>query len=256
MLFRSICLDFSESALYDLEQELKRKYPSIQYGFVLADIRNQQMLETIFEKYNPDFVYKLWSGRKIIKLIKEHLPQYEEFYRSLNPIIKKCDFSRFVIVYVYGGIYCDLDFYCKQSISYLTEGGENYFISEPSEHKKEYKGLICNGFFGACKQNDFVLGWIEHMVQNRDNEDIVGHTGPEGLYKYSKTTKSRLLLGNTCDITSIIMDPSIKFSSANKVWVPMPWKREITFESFGNGMRSVRPLLLSNRLSFQTLLRT
>ena len=66
-----ICLDFSESALYDLEQELKRKYPSIQYGFVLADIRNQQMLETIFEKYNPDFVYHAAAYK--------HVPMMESY---------------------------------------------------------------------------------------------------------------------------------------------------------------------------------
>jgi FlaA1/EpsC-like NDP-sugar epimerase len=52
-----LCLDFSESALYDLEQELKRKHPSIQYSFILADIRNEQIMEEVFNKYSPSFVY-------------------------------------------------------------------------------------------------------------------------------------------------------------------------------------------------------
>ena len=66
-----ICLDFSESALYDLEQELKRKYPTIHYGFVLADIRNKQMLETVFDKYNPDFVYHAAAYK--------HVPMMESY---------------------------------------------------------------------------------------------------------------------------------------------------------------------------------
>ena len=32
-----ICVDFSESALYDLQQELKRKHPGIDYRFILTD---------------------------------------------------------------------------------------------------------------------------------------------------------------------------------------------------------------------------
>jgi FlaA1/EpsC-like NDP-sugar epimerase len=36
-----ICVDFSESALYDLQQELKRKHTDVDYKFILADIRRR-----------------------------------------------------------------------------------------------------------------------------------------------------------------------------------------------------------------------
>lgn len=166
---------------------------------------------TVWKEYNTEFVHKLWSGRQVIELIKQYFPQYEEFYRSLNPFIKKCDFARFVIVYVYGGFYADIDFYCKRNISYLTEGGENYFIREPKEHFIEDQELLCNGFFGACKQNEFVLGWIENMVKNSEVKDVLRHTGPIGFDTYSKNTKNKMLLGNTCDILSVIS--SFKFAS-------------------------------------------
>lgn len=166
---------------------------------------------TVWKEYNSDFTHKLWSGRQIIELIKQYFPQYEEFYRSLNPFIKKCDFARFVIVYVYGGFYADIDFYCKRNISYLIEGGETYFIREPREHFIQDQELLCNGFFGACKDNEFILGWIENMVQNRDIKDVLKHTGPIGFDSYSKRTKHKMLLGNTCDILSVIS--SFKFAS-------------------------------------------
>jgi FlaA1/EpsC-like NDP-sugar epimerase len=66
-----LCLDFSESALYDLEQELKRKYPSIQYSFILADIRNEQIMEEVFNKYSPSFVYHAAAYK--------HVPMMEQY---------------------------------------------------------------------------------------------------------------------------------------------------------------------------------
>lgn len=66
-----LCLDFSESALYDLEQELKLKYPSIQYHFILADIRNYQILEEVFNKFSPEFVYHAAAYK--------HVPMMEQY---------------------------------------------------------------------------------------------------------------------------------------------------------------------------------
>lgn len=66
-----VCVDFSESALYDLEQELKRKHPKVSYRFILTDIRNEQLLENIFEEYNPEFIYHAAAYK--------HVPLMEEF---------------------------------------------------------------------------------------------------------------------------------------------------------------------------------
>ena len=66
-----LCLDFSESALYDLEQELKLKYPSTQYHFILADIRNHQILEEVFNKFSPEFLYHAAAYK--------HVPMMEQY---------------------------------------------------------------------------------------------------------------------------------------------------------------------------------
>ncbi len=66
-----VCVDFSESALYDLEQELKRKHPDAQYHFVLTDIRNEEMMEKVFEAYKPDFLYHA-AAYKHVPLMEQH----------------------------------------------------------------------------------------------------------------------------------------------------------------------------------------
>lgn len=52
-----ICVDFSESALYDLEQELLPKYPAIGYKFILADIKSREQMPIVFMKHVPSVVY-------------------------------------------------------------------------------------------------------------------------------------------------------------------------------------------------------
>src|SRR5690606_36958120 len=65
------CVDFSESALYDLEQELKRTYPGIQYKFILADVRNEEMMYEVFDSFSPHFIYHAAAYK--------HVPLMQEF---------------------------------------------------------------------------------------------------------------------------------------------------------------------------------
>jgi len=52
-----ICVDFSESALYDLEQEMLRKFPELNLEIILADIRKEEIMDLLFNKYTPSIVY-------------------------------------------------------------------------------------------------------------------------------------------------------------------------------------------------------
>lgn len=155
-----------------------------------------------FKKQNEDFNFIYWSGKSILNLISTDFPEYLNFYTNLQPVIKKCDFARFIIIAKYGGVYTDLDFFCKQNLNSLLTG-ENYFVFEPDEHfKKNNTGLLCNGFFAASSYNKFVLGWLKQMV-NTYSKDVLTHTGPRGLYEYYTKTPHRVILGNTCDILPI-----------------------------------------------------
>ena len=66
-----VCVDFSESALYDLQQELKRNHSNIAFKFILADIRNEEMLYEVFKIYKPHFIYHAAAYK--------HVPLMEQF---------------------------------------------------------------------------------------------------------------------------------------------------------------------------------
>jgi len=72
-----ICIDFSESALYDLQQELIKKNSTSVIHYVLADIRDKTYLEFLFKKYLPDVVFHAAAYK--------HVPMMEEFpWQSIN----------------------------------------------------------------------------------------------------------------------------------------------------------------------------
>jgi FlaA1/EpsC-like NDP-sugar epimerase len=52
-----IIVDSSEYNLFKLENELKFKFPSAPLHFILADIRDEKRIETVFKQYQPQLIY-------------------------------------------------------------------------------------------------------------------------------------------------------------------------------------------------------
>lgn len=54
---RLIILDVYENNAYDIQQELKEKYPLLKMSVLIGSVRDSRRLHEIFEKYKPDVVY-------------------------------------------------------------------------------------------------------------------------------------------------------------------------------------------------------
>lgn len=52
-----IVLDIYENSVYEIQQELLRKYPELNQVVLIASVRNTARIEKIFETYHPDIVY-------------------------------------------------------------------------------------------------------------------------------------------------------------------------------------------------------
>lgn len=66
-----IVLDQAETPLYDVELAMTKKYPNIDFDFVLADISNKHRLETLFKKYEISMVYHA-AAYKHVPLIEKN----------------------------------------------------------------------------------------------------------------------------------------------------------------------------------------
>lgn len=65
-----IIVDIYENNAYDIQQELKHKYPRLDLKVLIASVRNTGRMQYIFETYRPDIVYHA-AAHKHVPLMEE-----------------------------------------------------------------------------------------------------------------------------------------------------------------------------------------
>lgn len=66
-----ICLDQAETPLNDLDIELKKNYPFLNFTSIIGDIRNQTITNSIFRRYRPNIVYHA-AAYKHVPMMEKH----------------------------------------------------------------------------------------------------------------------------------------------------------------------------------------
>ncbi|CAI8741400.1 polysaccharide biosynthesis protein [Chryseobacterium sp. IT-36CA2] len=96
-----VILDQAETPLYEIELEMREKYPHIAFKFVLGDVSNQHRMEALFQMYNFSMVYHA-AAYKHVPLVEEN-PHEAIFVNILGSKIvarlsSKYKVNRFVMV--------------------------------------------------------------------------------------------------------------------------------------------------------------
>lgn len=65
-----IILDIYENNVYDVQQELKTKYPKLQMTVLIASVRNTNRMNWIFNQYKPEIVYHA-AAHKHVPLMED-----------------------------------------------------------------------------------------------------------------------------------------------------------------------------------------
>lgn len=79
-----IIFDIYENNAYDIQQELKKKYPSLKLEVLIGSVRNTKRIESVMELYRPDVVYHAAAHK--------HVPLMED---SPNEAIKNNVFGTY-----------------------------------------------------------------------------------------------------------------------------------------------------------------
>ncbi len=185
----------------------------------LGNEKNKSIGMESFKQFNPDWLFYFWNDETIKKLIKLHFPSYEIKFNNIDKIISKCDIARFMVLYIYGGIYIDVDFYCVRPLDELLQF-DILLFREISEH--EYRGgQLLNGFVGMTLGRQDCLSFIDIMFDNLESKNkndinyVMDTTGPRALYEFFKdydylsgcsvtpfTNKQRI--SSSCDINNLM----------------------------------------------------
>ena len=79
-----LIFDIYENNAYEIQQELRRKYPNVHFETLIGSVRNTNRLESIFKEYKPDVIYHAAAHK--------HVPLMEE---SPNEAIKNNVFGTY-----------------------------------------------------------------------------------------------------------------------------------------------------------------
>ncbi|SDQ73761.1 NDP-sugar epimerase, includes UDP-GlcNAc-inverting 4,6-dehydratase FlaA1 and capsular polysaccharide biosynthesis protein EpsC [Chryseobacterium soldanellicola] len=96
-----VVLDQAETPLYDIELEMKEKFPHIRFKFVLADVSNKHRIEPLFQAYNFSMVYHA-AAYKHVPLVEEN--PHEAILvnvlgsKIISSLSSKYNVNRFVMV--------------------------------------------------------------------------------------------------------------------------------------------------------------
>lgn len=84
-----VIFDIYENNAYNIQQELKRKYPELNLAVLIGSVRDQARVEQVFERYRPQVVYHAAAHK--------HVPLMED---SPNEAVKNNVFGTYNVAFV------------------------------------------------------------------------------------------------------------------------------------------------------------
>lgn len=120
-----------------------------------------------FKNMNPKAKIMIWNNENILKLLNDK--RYLEYYKNLPKHIYKSDFSRFLIIYLFGGLYCDLDFLCVYNLYDMLHDKDVALFFEPNEQTKLPYLINIGVLYSKNKNNEIFLTIVEDMIHNNNN---------------------------------------------------------------------------------------
>ena len=83
---------------------------------------------------NPTWCHMEWSKDTSNQLVKMFFPEYKELWKKYQYEIQRCDFVRYLVLYRYGGLYADMDYYCNKSFDEVFSIFRNdfYLVKTPN----------------------------------------------------------------------------------------------------------------------------
>lgn len=136
------------------------------------------------QRINNDFVHILWDEQKIVKLMKKYFDKkFIDAYNSFTIAAQKADFARYIILYVYGGIYLDMDMVCRKNLTPFLKF--NFFFTTQVFYT--YHESYLNGIIGCVPKHPAFIYLFRNIFERLKFTNIPSKvsysTGTKVLYK-------------------------------------------------------------------------
>lgn len=139
--------------------------------------KHRQFVER-WKLLNPDHNHVIWDSEAIEELLVQS-PRWKHVYDGFPLMIQKIDFSKYVILYLYGGTYVDMDMCPLQPLNVITDAHPDAtYVAAP--HNAPTSTLLFNKMLGlrgkriinnaaimCTAQNPVTLHVIEECIKNQ-----------------------------------------------------------------------------------------
>jgi mannosyltransferase OCH1-like enzyme len=140
----------------------------------LPPIESLECISSWFNK-NPDYEWYYMDDTKCEQFIKDHFSEeFYSMYKSLPYGVMKSDTWRIAVVYVYGGVYADLDTECVVPIDLWANDKDLIVSYEPPTVNG-----IANFVFASSPKHPALLHCLQHL--------LINYNGPNYLDKLVAT---------------------------------------------------------------------
>lgn len=132
---------------------------------------------------NPEYEYRFFDDTAMDAFVKEHGPKVDgrvwEAYKRLAVGAARADLWRYLLMYVWGGIYLDVDSLIVRPLREMIRGDEMGIVS-----REAHSGLFVQWmlvFAPGCRyMRECVVRCVENILEG-ENDNILEVTGP-GVY--------------------------------------------------------------------------
>lgn len=138
-----------------------------------------------WKEKNQDYQYMFWDMNSIKDLIKQaNVVWITETYDNFPLMIQKIDFAKYIILYLIGGIYIDMDMKCLKPLNSLLElpnmNNKKVLLSNLTfdfiqrvifllTGNLNIRNIVNNGIIMCEAKHEIILNTIKYVYQNKDN---------------------------------------------------------------------------------------
>jgi len=146
---------------------------------VPTDKMSQEMRNLIntWKEKNPNYNYILYDAKDRENFIKNNFTkQIYDAYCRILPGAYKADLWRYCVLYIYGGVYIDIDTICIGNLDdFLQEGIEFVCIIDFNRSLTDGQHNLANGFIASVPQSKILKYCIDIIIYQIDN-NIIPHS--------------------------------------------------------------------------------
>lgn len=157
-----------------IDQELLSKNGKIIHQVWFGTIPNKRSAKKAYESmkyyrdswkiHNPTWYHFEWNKEMCKNLVSRFFTEHSELFEKYEYEIQKCDAIRYLILYRYGGLYADMDYFCNQPFDNALKKYKNdiYLVQSPNGTIFQDNDHISNSLMYSRPKHPF---WKTLMIE-------------------------------------------------------------------------------------------